>query len=96
MQYCIILNKLSRMWTHRCTPGVLVHPLYHLYQIAGISALRVSPCGQFLTSGDNQGNIRVYDIVLCGEVIRNIEAHDSQVLSLDFSGSRPGTVFRTT
>ena len=24
MQYCIILNKLSRMWTHRCTPGVLV------------------------------------------------------------------------
>ena len=24
MQYCIILNKLTRMWTHRCTPGVLV------------------------------------------------------------------------
>ena len=24
MQYCIILNKLSRMWTHRCTPEVLV------------------------------------------------------------------------
>ena len=24
MQYCIILNKLSSMWTHRCTPGVLV------------------------------------------------------------------------
>ena len=24
MQYCIILNHLSSMWTHRCTPGVLV------------------------------------------------------------------------
>ena len=24
MQYCIILNKLSSMWTHRWTPGVLV------------------------------------------------------------------------
>ena len=36
------------------------------------------------------GNIRVYDIVLGGEVTRNIEAHDSQVLSLDFSGSKPG------
>ena len=23
MQNCIILNKLSRMWTHRCTPGAL-------------------------------------------------------------------------
>ena len=24
MQYCIIPNKLSSMWTHCCTPGVLV------------------------------------------------------------------------
>ena len=30
MQYCIILNKLSRMWTHRCTPGVLVEKRQHL------------------------------------------------------------------
>ena len=31
MQYCIILNKLSRMWTHRRTQVLVFENLYHDY-----------------------------------------------------------------
>ena len=51
----------------------------------GVRCVRVSPDGRHLVSGDRAGNIRVVTTrnfaTLC-----KIEAHDSEVMSLDFGG----------
>ncbi|XP_026164217.1 mitogen-activated protein kinase-binding protein 1 isoform X2 [Mastacembelus armatus] len=51
---------------------------------AGIRTLRVSPDGQHLASGDRMGVLRIHDLD-CMEEILNVQAHDSEILCLEFS-----------
>lgn len=55
----------------------------------GVRCLRISPDGNHLASGDRSGNIRIYDIQ-CAEMMCKIEAHDSEVLCLEYSRSING------
>ncbi|CAN8009058.1 unnamed protein product [Ixodes pacificus] len=50
----------------------------------GVRCLRVSPDGRHLASGDRSGNIRIYNVEGLREVCK-IEAHDSEVLCLEYS-----------
>ncbi|KAL8619680.1 hypothetical protein ACOMHN_019735 [Nucella lapillus] len=56
----------------------------------GVRSIRVSPDGRHLASGDRQGNIRIYDLHQMSE-IRCIEAHESDVVCLEYSFSKAGT-----
>ncbi|KAM7375665.1 hypothetical protein PAMP_005454 [Pampus punctatissimus] len=51
---------------------------------AGIRTLRVSPDGQHLASGDRMGVLRIHDLVSMEEIL-NVQAHDSEILCLEFS-----------
>ena len=52
----------------------------------GVRCLKLSPDGQHLASGDRSGNIRIFDFE--SEVDEcKIEAHDSEVLCLEYSES---------
>ncbi|KAM4542493.1 mitogen-activated protein kinase-binding protein 1 isoform 2-T2 [Odontesthes bonariensis] len=50
----------------------------------GIRALRVSPNGQHLASGDRMGVLRIHDLDCMAEIL-NVQAHDSEILCLEFS-----------
>ncbi|KAK0089384.1 hypothetical protein PV325_007542, partial [Microctonus aethiopoides] len=50
----------------------------------GVRAIRVSPDGKQLASGDRSGNIRIHDIATLDELCL-IEAHDAEVLCLEYS-----------
>ncbi|XP_013394584.1 WD repeat-containing protein 62 isoform X1 [Lingula anatina] len=50
----------------------------------GVRAVRVSPDGQHLASGDRTGNIRVHNLQNLKELCI-IEAHDGEVLCLEYS-----------
>lgn len=50
----------------------------------GIRSLRVSPDGRQLASGDRTGNIRIHDLA-AGSTTQTIEAHDTEVLCLEFT-----------
>lgn len=50
----------------------------------GVRSIRVSPDGRNLASGDRSGNIRIHDINTLDEQCL-IEAHDAEVLSLEYS-----------
>ncbi|KAF6208405.1 hypothetical protein GE061_016861 [Apolygus lucorum] len=50
----------------------------------GVRALRISPDGKHLASGDRAGNIRVHDTSTLEEVCL-IEAHDAEVLCLEYN-----------
>ncbi|XP_033883197.3 WD repeat-containing protein 62-like isoform X2 [Acipenser ruthenus] len=56
---------------------------------AGIRVLAVSPDGQHLASGDRCGNLRIYDLQFLDELM-NVEAHDSEVLCLEYSKPETG------
>ncbi|KAF5307413.1 hypothetical protein FQR65_LT06927 [Abscondita terminalis] len=49
----------------------------------GVRAIRVSPDGKHLASGDRAGNIRIYDTQTMIEHCK-IEAHDAEVLCLEY------------
>nr|XP_046268092.1 mitogen-activated protein kinase-binding protein 1 isoform X2 [Scatophagus argus] len=51
---------------------------------AGIRTLRVSPDGQHLASGDRTGVLRIHDLGSMEEIM-NVQAHDSEILCLEFS-----------
>ncbi|XP_045910840.1 mitogen-activated protein kinase-binding protein 1-like [Micropterus dolomieu] len=51
---------------------------------AGIRTLRVSPDGQHLASGDRIGVLRIHDLDSMEEIM-NVQAHDSEILCLEFS-----------
>nr|XP_057946593.1 mitogen-activated protein kinase-binding protein 1-like [Doryrhamphus excisus] len=62
---------------------------------SGIRTLRVSPDGQHLASGDRSGVLRVHDVDTMEEII-NVQAHDSEILCLDFSNVGTGVHFLAT
>uniref|UniRef100_A0AAX7UDM3 Mitogen-activated protein kinase binding protein 1 n=1 Tax=Astatotilapia calliptera TaxID=8154 RepID=A0AAX7UDM3_ASTCA len=51
---------------------------------AGIRTLRVSPDGHHLASGDRTGILRIHDLDGMAEIL-NVQAHDSDILCLEFS-----------
>ncbi|XP_049883653.1 mitogen-activated protein kinase-binding protein 1 isoform X3 [Pectinophora gossypiella] len=51
----------------------------------GVRCVRVSPDGQHIASGDRAGNIWVHDTT--GRLLRTLEAHDAEVLCLEYSAS---------
>ncbi|KAM9341611.1 mitogen-activated protein kinase-binding protein 1 [Symphorus nematophorus] len=51
---------------------------------AGIRTLRVSPDGRHLASGDRMGVLRIHDLDSMEEIL-NVQAHDSEILCLEFS-----------
>ncbi|XP_053396719.1 mitogen-activated protein kinase-binding protein 1-like isoform X2 [Mercenaria mercenaria] len=55
----------------------------------GIRSIRVSPDGQHLASGDRQGNVRIHELENLIE-IKQIEAHESEVLCLEYSRWKNG------
>ncbi|XP_066601147.1 mitogen-activated protein kinase-binding protein 1 isoform X2 [Prorops nasuta] len=50
----------------------------------GVRSIRVSPDGKHLASGDRSGNIRIHDVSTLEELWL-IEAHDAEVLCLEYS-----------
>nr|XP_054597865.1 mitogen-activated protein kinase-binding protein 1 isoform X3 [Nothobranchius furzeri] len=50
----------------------------------GIRTLRVSPDGKHLASGDRVGVLRIHDLGSMEEIL-NVQAHDSEILCLEFS-----------
>lgn len=53
-----------------------------------IKCIRCSPDERFIASGDMTGNLRVHDIDTLQEVV-NLQAHDSDILCLDYTGKEP-------
>ncbi|XP_061916798.1 WD repeat-containing protein 62 isoform X1 [Entelurus aequoreus] len=62
---------------------------------AGIRVLGISPDGRHLATGDRCGNLRVFDLEFLDELVK-IEAHDSEVLSLEFSPASTGVKLLAT
>ncbi|KAI8590255.1 WD40-repeat-containing domain protein [Geranomyces variabilis] len=58
----------------------------------GIRALRVSADGKYLATGDRVGNVRVCELSWFQE-IRSFEAHDGEILTIDFSEDPDGRDF---
>ncbi|KAG7225929.1 hypothetical protein INR49_018530 [Caranx melampygus] len=56
---------------------------------AGIRVLGISPDGQQLAAGDRCGNLRIFGLEFLDELVK-IEAHDSEVLCLEFSPTSTG------
>ncbi|XP_074536120.1 WD repeat-containing protein 62 isoform X2 [Halichoeres trimaculatus] len=56
---------------------------------AGIRVLGISPDGQHLAAGDRCGNLRIFGLKFLDELVK-IEAHDSEVLCLEFSPTSTG------
>ncbi|TGZ32231.1 Uncharacterized protein DBV15_05526 [Temnothorax longispinosus] len=50
----------------------------------GVRSIRVAPDGKHLASGDRSGNIRIHDVSSLEELCL-IEAHDAEVLCLEYS-----------
>lgn len=50
----------------------------------GVRCIRISPDGHHLASGDRSGNIRIHELQRMDEICK-IEAHESEVLSLEYS-----------
>uniref|UniRef100_A0A914WB24 Mitogen-activated protein kinase-binding protein 1 n=1 Tax=Plectus sambesii TaxID=2011161 RepID=A0A914WB24_9BILA len=60
----------------------------------GIKALRVSPDGTHLATGSRDGNIRIFDLTSQGLAeLSYFEAHDGDVLCLEYSDPRKGARF---
>ncbi|KAL2099090.1 hypothetical protein ACEWY4_005570 [Coilia grayii] len=57
----------------------------------GIRTMCVSPDGQHLASGDRNGTLRIHELQ-CMEEIMNVQAHDSEILCLEYS--KPETGFK--
>ncbi|XP_010013490.1 PREDICTED: WD repeat-containing protein 62, partial [Nestor notabilis] len=61
----------------------------HLDARSGVRVMQVSPDGQHLASGDRTGTLRIHELRSRQEVAK-VEAHDSEVLCLDYSKPETG------
>ncbi|KAK6304673.1 hypothetical protein J4Q44_G00252590 [Coregonus suidteri] len=55
----------------------------------GIRTMCVSPDGQHLASGDRTGTLRIHELESMGEIL-NVQAHDSEILCLEYSKPETG------
>ncbi|CAM4685792.1 unnamed protein product [Leuciscus chuanchicus] len=55
----------------------------------GIRSICVSPDGRHLASGDRNGTLRIHDLTCMKEILK-AEAHDSEILSLEYSHPHTG------
>ncbi|TRZ00658.1 hypothetical protein DNTS_012998 [Danionella cerebrum] len=55
----------------------------------GIRSMCVSPDGQQLASGDRNGTLRIHDLESMEEIL-DVQAHDSEILCLEFSKPETG------
>ena len=69
-----------------CLPQNTLHLHTAESERPGVRCVRVSPDGRHLVSGDRSGNIRVHNTNNLNTVC-TIEAHDSEVMCLDFGGN---------
>lgn len=53
----------------------------------GVRCIKISPDRQHLATGDRSGNIRIYSLATL-KLIATIEAHDSEVLCLEYTNDR--------
>ncbi|KAM3875089.1 WD repeat-containing protein 62 [Diretmus argenteus] len=56
---------------------------------SGIRVLGISPDGKHLAAGDRCGNLRIFGLQFLDELV-NLEAHDSEVLCLEFAPTATG------
>ncbi|XP_077991093.1 uncharacterized protein LOC144445426 [Glandiceps talaboti] len=56
----------------------------------GVRCLCISPNGQQLAAGDRSGNVHIYDFHFNDEILK-IEAHDAEVLCLEYSKPESGS-----
>ncbi|KAK7134125.1 hypothetical protein R3I94_015848 [Phoxinus phoxinus] len=56
---------------------------------SGIRSICVSPDGRHLASGDRSGTLRVHDLTSMKEILKT-EAHDSEILCLQYSSPQTG------
>uniref|UniRef100_A0A8C8J324 WD repeat domain 62 n=1 Tax=Oncorhynchus tshawytscha TaxID=74940 RepID=A0A8C8J324_ONCTS len=56
---------------------------------SGIRVLGISPDGQHLAAGDRNGNVHIFGLQFMDQ-LQKIEAHDSEVLCLEFSPAETG------
>ncbi|KAI8853233.1 WD40-repeat-containing domain protein [Chytridium lagenaria] len=61
----------------------------------GIRSLKISKDGKLLASGDRLGNVRVYELETFS-MLKYMEAHDAEVLTMDFSSDVDGLRFLST
>ncbi|XP_069706958.1 WD repeat-containing protein 62-like [Phaenicophaeus curvirostris] len=61
----------------------------HLDIKSGVRVMQVSPDGEHLASGDRGGTIRIHELRFLQEVVK-VEAHDSEVLCLEYSKPETG------
>ncbi|XP_030330910.1 WD repeat-containing protein 62, partial [Strigops habroptila] len=61
----------------------------HLDARAGVRVMQVSPDGQHLASGDRTGTLRIHEL-RSGQEVAKVEAHDSEVLCLEYSKPETG------
>ncbi|KAL3308084.1 hypothetical protein Ciccas_013390 [Cichlidogyrus casuarinus] len=59
---------------------------------SGIRAIRVSPCGRHLAAADRKGSIKILDLHLEKVVCELTNAHESEILALDYIQSAKGTI----
>ncbi|KAM9168567.1 LOW QUALITY PROTEIN: WD repeat-containing protein 62 [Mergus octosetaceus] len=56
---------------------------------SGVRVMQVSPDGEHLASGDRAGNLRIHEL-RCMQEVAKVEAHDSEVLCLEYSKPETG------
>lgn len=56
---------------------------------SGIRVITISPDGQHLASGDRMGTLRIFDLQFLDEIMK-VEAHDSEILCLEYSKPETG------
>ena len=55
--------------------------------VEAIRCIKVSPDGKTLAAGDQEGNIRIYDLTAAEDIklVKLIEAHDKEIICLAYS-----------